>query len=198
MSLTAQIQDDATPILTQAIASLEKARPLMAAAGKRVVNEMRKHFRTRQGQGNKQGWPDRNFWYGATTASVSQNTSLADFSDTHASVVIADVRFAHKVKGGEIKPKRGKYLALPVRLEAYVAGSPREGNITGLFFVRALGRAYLAKRDGKKLSVYYRLVKSVNQPADPDAMPAQGVLESAIDDEANKYIQRLLRKGGQA
>ena len=40
--------------------------------------------------------------------------------------IIASPEFAHKVRGGTITPKRGKFLALPLRAEAYAAGSPRE------------------------------------------------------------------------
>jgi hypothetical protein len=163
-----------------------------------VVNELRKHFRQRQGEGNKKGWPSRHFWYGPTTRSVSQNTALTDVTDSLARISIDDPRFAHKVNGGTIRTKRGKYLALPTRPESYAAGSPREGNITDLFFIRTRGRAYLAKKEGSALRVYYRLVRSVTQPADPRALPDRAVLAAAIDDETTRFAMRILSRGGAA
>jgi len=123
MNLT--FADSATPALENAIRALMNTRPLMAACGKRVQVELVKWFQLRQSEGNKQGWPDRNFWYGATKQSVSQNTKLEEVSAAGATVHIDDPRLAFRLRGGTITPKRGDYLALPLTEAAAAAGSPQ-------------------------------------------------------------------------
>jgi phage gpG-like protein len=109
-----QVQDAATPALA-AIARLVRApRGLMAAAGKRVEKEYRGHFLALDRQGNARGWPRSHFW----ARRVRQATSLTSVTDTGAKVTIASPEFGHKVRGGTVRPKRGKFLAIPMTPQA--------------------------------------------------------------------------------
>jgi len=80
---------------------------------------------------------------------------------------IMAIAHAHEY-GATIKPKKGKYLAIPLTKEAQAAGSPRA--FSDLRFVNAKGGNLLMVRDKKKRGgkteseAMYLLVKSVTLP----------------------------------
>ena len=212
MAITLSITDRATPILREKIAALVNTRPLMAACGKRVQIEIVNWFRSRQQEGNRHGWTDRNFWFGNSTKSASKNVKLEEVTPIGATVHIDDPRVAHKIKGGTIRAKRGKYLAIPLTAEAYAAGSPRERNTNDLECIRDGGRLLLVTRsatlikfggkrkDGSRSvkvtgnvggEAQYLLVRSVTQPPDYRALPPGRELQKAIHDEAADFLLRL-------
>ena len=84
-----------------------------------------------------------------------------------ASSDIMAIAHAHEY-GATIKPKKGKYLAIPLTKEAQAAGSPRA--FSDLYFVNAKGGNLLMVRDKKKhggkteSETMYLLVKSVTLP----------------------------------
>ncbi len=163
-------------------------RPIMAAAGKGVEKQLRSWFLGRDKEGNKRGWTSKHFW----NREVRSNTALGEVSDAAAAVVISSPAFAQKMFGGTIKPKRGKFLALPLTADAYQAGSPREGGFDDLFCVKSgKGNWFLAVHEGKALRLKYRLVRSVTQAADPRALPPQEELEKTVVNAAESVIRRV-------
>lgn len=188
---TVLIQDAATPRLRAIAGQATRPRGLMAACGKRVEVEYRRHFQALDRRGNGRGWWRSHFWLRVRSA-----TSLTSVSDTGAAVTIASPELAFRVRGGTIRPKRGRFLALPTTSRAKEAGSPREGGISGLFFIRRRGGrgAYLAVRVGRAIRVQYRLLPSVTIPAMPEALIPRARLAGAVEQEAERYLRRELER----
>jgi hypothetical protein len=194
--------DSASPSLQRAIQAIRRRRPLFAQVGGAVRQRLREHFRQRQAGPSKRaakGWEPRYFWSGARGQSVEEKTQVTEITEDHVTVGIASPEFAFKLRGGEIRPKRGTMLALPLRNEAYLAGSPREGGLPGLFVYKARhsDAVFLAQREGASLRLQYQLVRKVTQQADPDALPPQSEILKTIDEAVDSYMLRAFqRKGG--
>lgn len=199
MTIT-KVYDGVTPSLRHIIQAVKAdTRPLMADLGKTLEVDLRAHFAARNREGNRRGWPTRNFW----SREGRDKTALIRVGDKVAVVGIASPAVAHKVKGGTIRPQRGRALAIPVREEAYEEGSPK--NWTGKAFggeklFRPRGKRYLAVRDGKAIRVQYILVGSVTQDPDPRALPDPAVVERHLIKRAEAWRDQVLRaahrKGG--
>lgn len=109
--------DGVTPVLQEAAEVIHNMDHLMYAAGLKLRDLLREHFIGRGG---------RNFW-----KNIANNTVLLEYDDDSATVAITDDSgpiFSHKVTGGIIKAKNGKYLAIPAIDEAKQAGSPSGGD----------------------------------------------------------------------
>jgi len=106
--VTIEIKDGATYTLTKLAEGLTNRRPLNAAVGKRGESELREHFRERNQEPNKKGWPSQDFWN-----RIRKSTALAAVDDSGATIAISDPAITQKIYGGEITPKEGKYLTLP-------------------------------------------------------------------------------------
>lgn len=194
MKLFSQYQDLATPRLKGILSSLQptQRRAMLARLGKELEVQLKKHFSDRESNSpNKQGFPRSHFWI----REVRNKTALREVTPDRASVGIDSVPFAFKLRGGTIRPGPGrKFLAIPVRAEVYGV-LPRAGTIPGLFFKKLSGgRYYLAAHDGQALRVYWRLVRSVTMPADPNALPPVSKLQAALEARADKEIGRILQQ----
>lgn len=189
--------------------SLRDLRPLLVVVQRRGVNELKRHFLVRNREPNSMGWPKRNFW----SREGRDNTGAGPVTAESATITVASAAIAHKLTGGTITPKRGKMLAIPLTPEAYKAGSPREGNMPGLFLIQrkgSTGRAFLATADalgakkpkGAKsmaprdngIRPQYLLVRSVTQSADPRTLPPAEQLAAALQQEVNTFITRRLQR----
>lgn len=192
--MSVEIIDTATPELQRIAGLIARPRGLMAAASKRVERDLRSHFAKKDREGNAKGWPRSHFW----AKTVRAATSVSSVTDSAATVTVASSELVHKIKGGRVTPKRGKFLAIPATARAKAAGSPREGGIPGLFFIarRVNSKRYLAIQDGGALRIMYRLLPYVDHRADPTAVPSQSTINQAVDDEAGKYLARALRRQG--
>lgn len=158
---------------------------LMRLIGKRLEVDLRKWFRARDGEPNKRGWPKQHFWArirNATAFDPEQTT------DRVATVVIADPAFAAKVHGPTvIEPKEKDWLAIPMRPEVY-GKWPSSGIIPGLFPLRRGEKLWLAARVNGALRLFYRLVKRVTLPPDPKALPPEGDVMMAVNEELDDYF----------
>lgn len=191
MSALFTVTDNATPELLEFIESLTSRRPLMAALGARLEDELTDHLLDRNSEPNARGWPKQNFW-----ADIRDATALDAVSDEEAAVKIADGRINQKVFGGTLTPKRGKALAIPLTSRAYAAGSPREGGYGEELFLldrSAEGKAPLLAIDaGGQLSAEYILVRSVTQEPDPEALPKNQRVQDALDEEFSDWAERQM------
>lgn len=189
--------------------ALADLRPLLVVLQRRAVNEVKEHFLARNREPNSMGWPKRNFW----SREGRDNTGPGEVTGDSAAVVVASAAIAHKFSGGTIVAKRGRFLAIPLTAEAYRAGSPREGNMPGLFLVRRkgdTGRAFLAVADqlgakaprGAKgmaprdrgIRPQYLLLARVTQAADPRTLPPAEQLEGRLQAEAETFIARRIAR----
>lgn len=190
--MTIEIHDLATPELQRISAQVRRPQLLMQACGRRVANDLKKHFRSRDAEGNSKGWVRSHWW----RREPLQATSLTEATATGATVSIASREFAHRLRGGRIQGH--PYLAIPLTNQAKAKGSPGEWTHKGdgqLAFIRSrTGACYLFPGEGQSHDASYLLVRSVNQKPDPRALPPREDLESGVDDEATRFLQRTLRK----
>jgi hypothetical protein len=196
------VRNTASPAITAILSTLRNPRPVLEVMGNAAKRVLQDWFRAKPT--NAQGWRSSGFWAGQ-----SRGTAVASVSDQEAVVAVSDPArpgaLAHRVTGGTITPKRGRFLAIPAMAAAYAAGSPREGGGPGnLAFVYSLSprggwRPSLAvqedvwkevgkpRKDGsrrRKLvhragEVWYWLVRSATQAADPNALPPEGFVLDA-------------------
>lgn len=192
LAFTLRISDQATPVLQRLTQALGRPRPITEAVAQSTVVELQKHFLARNREPNKRGWTKANFW----SKEGREKTALADLQDSRAEVAVASPAIAHKFTGGTIRPKRGKYLAIPLTAEAYKAGSPREGAMSGLVFAGGYrgGAAFLGRRDGQfgGLTRHYLLVRSVTHAPDPRTLPEPQTLATAAEKAARTALRVLL------
>lgn len=174
-----------------------KRRALMLVLGKGLEQDLQKHFRRRDAEPNKKGWKKQHFW-----SRMRKATSLTGATKDGATVTIADPAMAAKVHGATIRPTGGrKYLAIPAREEVYGTEPGKKGSqlIKDLFVRRAkkTGKPYLARReeDGS-LAAYYWLVRKVQMPADPRALPPEAALGEAATKRATSWILRRMKDEG--
>ena len=202
---TVQITDTATPMLEATARQIRRPRALMAAVGKRVEKEYRAHFLKKNSQGNEKGWPRSNFW----NRKVRQATVFEGATDTEATVNISSPELLHKITGGRVTPKRGKFLALPLTARAKAAGSPREGGWKGnsltlrptskrgqFLLVEAVATSLSRSRGritgGRETGgeAQYLLVRSVTHKPDRTALPERIDIVRAIDDQTRQFFTR--------
>lgn len=204
-------EGSAGPALRALVENVAHRRPLNAALGKRCEVELREHFLKRNQEPNKKGWPRQDFW-----GRIRKATALAQVDSSGATIAIADPAIDQKVYGGTIKPKEGKYLALPALAAAY-GRSPltfsnlevlvrwkdgrrravalAERRATQLNFVRKKKDGTHVVRKGAEVGgkVFYWLVESVTQKKDPKALPTTKTFEDALLEETGFFVQDILR-----
>lgn len=184
--------------LNLAAAMVAAKRPvvLMQTVGKEVAVELQRHFKQRDGEGNKRGWPSQHFW-----RKVANKTSHQNATADGVTVTVASREFMHKVTGGKVTAKVAGALTIPLTAEAYAKagkGTLRE-SFPGLFVIRTKGGgAFLARNPkGKGKGVaqgppefLFRLVKSVTHQPDPRALPPDSAIPAAIDRAIAGYTAR--------
>ena len=187
--------------LVHALTSLRETarnpRQMMMAVGREVANQLKDHFQIRDAnQPNKLGGEREHFW-NQVRGSV-QNPEV-DPTGLVASVAINDPRFAQKVFGGDITPKRAAALTIPQTPEAYGRTARTFVQETGLtlFLVKHDGHAFLATAaENHGIIVEYILTPLVHQDPDPDALPRHELLEAAAVFRAQTVVDRQNREAG--
>jgi hypothetical protein len=197
-------KDTLTPELKRLMGAVRNPLPLYQAGAKAVQVGISKHLKTLQQRGNKRGWPSQHFFAGSATA-VEKNVGIASVSATGAMVTVADPRFVHRITGGVVKPKRRKYLAIPLRAEAYKMsgkGTLRESmpNLkvwkfkTGLFLVKETSeKRGKGKASRIRVLPMFKLVKSVTHSPHPEEMPKSAELGATAAEAMTKAAKILLR-----
>lgn len=186
-----KIGDTATPALQALIHKLgpEGRKELFYDAGETVAQELIAHFDKRESSGlsdrAQRGWPQQHFW-----ARIARATGLAGYDEKEATVSVADPAILLKIYGGTVKPKTGKFLALPMRAEAYGKFARSWPEDTFFKFTSKSGKSFLAQRDANgALRLYYRLLRSTTHSPDPKALPAQERLIALVSEVAMRHAQ---------
>ncbi|MCS6243792.1 MAG: hypothetical protein H2172_16235 [Opitutus sp.] len=182
------VTDEASQLLRGLTTTLGpgQRRPLMSVLGRTVEKEYREWFKIADAEKpNRRGWKRQHFW-----AQIRKATAFAFATDDSATVTIADPRIRTQVYGGTIRPKEKKFLAIPLRAEAYGV-RPSSGLIEGLFPYRSKrGTLLLGREEGGKLVNFYKLVRSVTVKADPSALPPPALTSQAVLTAARSFVQR--------
>lgn len=190
-------------------ARLQDLTPLHEKLGARLELELKAHFARRNSEPNKQGWFKSNWWAGVATA-----TSMTAATAKGATVAIAhDEGFAYHLRGGTIRARERSAMTIPkvesakgLRVKEWEeknSGRYESSGDEGRVIFRPRGtRVLAAKPRGQKegFEVIYVLAKSVEIPKDPEALPAEGELQSKLNEEARDWIDLQLKKakGGTA
>lgn len=164
-------------------------RAVWASGARAAANVFRTHFRKRNLEGNKKGWqPSGTFW-----REVRDSVS-SDATDRGGSVTVADPRYAQKVFGGEIAPKRGTYLAIPMHPAAYKRSPRTFGDGLSVEFRKVRGQTVLFLADAATDEFMYVLKRSVFQDADPAALPDEGEIGRAAARAMESSLTRLVAR----
>lgn len=181
-ALEVTIEDGATPALQRLMARVTRRGDLMEDAGQAVVTLLHQHFRKRNAEGNKKGWPRKNFW----SRDVADHTALDSVTNDQATIKIASKPFRQKFYGGTITPASGKFLAIPLTARAYADGRPRNWRGGELKVVRFPSGALVLREVSSSLKsrasggeAQYLLVKRVRQERDPRALPSETMMVRA-------------------
>lgn len=170
-------------------------RGIHEAIGRRALNLTRGHLtviaQTRHDTAERLGATPSGHWAQAaekTDFEQDQNGVTVTIRQPGISRVAGDVT---------IKPKRKKFLTIPAIAAAY---NQRAYRVPGLFVLKGkMGGLYLAEEseDRKKLTIWYRLLKSVKQKQDRSLLPSDEEYSLAGLNGVRDFVQYLLsRQGG--
>lgn len=179
--------------------SLTTLRELGARVGNKAVLHKRlgvslqgvlhDHFRSRATEPNKKGWPKQNFW-----DRIRRSTAYdpSQTNENQAVVVVGEPAYGAKVTGATIRPKNSRFLAIPLRAVVYGVRARdffREDTPNTFIYRSKRGKAFVARREGNALRVYYMLLRSAKVPADPKALPPEPSVAAALLEETQAYLE---------
>lgn len=208
-------------LLVKVTGTLTDRRGLNEALGLRLAEELKTHFGKKNAAGKNPGsiaaklnGPKTNFWQRMADA-----TKLETITATGATVGVGTNHFNIHLFGGTILPGPGKKaLTIPLVTEALGKRARNYEAETGrkLFTIRgkkalfertgapATGEVNIGRvrrRNGQSKSVclisrtgvrpVYALVKSAKIRKDPEALPATSILLTALQQEADDFIETL-------
>lgn len=183
--LTVKIaKDEVTPDLRRLLREAAPGGPLYKVMGRAGANALRKHFRARNSQGNKLGGKRTNFW-----SRVAQSVNSPKTAAGKIVVPINHPAIAQKVFGGTIRPTKAKNLAIPIDPRAH-GKSPRVFDALSFLMTAAGTKLLGTKEAGGVFRALYVLKKAVTQRPDPDALPDDAVVVSALSRAAGIYLRR--------
>jgi hypothetical protein len=205
---------EARSFLVKITGTIENPRGLNAALAERLTDELRDHFAKKNAEPNKWSAPKTNFWN-----EVASSTKTKEVTDAGATVQVAEQRFNIHLFGGTIFPKIARSLTIPVIKEARGESVASYRIKTGkrLFSIRGRDMLFeraddgvasrVRRRNGTSKSVglisrtgvraVFALRKSVTIAKDPDALPNDEALLTALQQEADDYVAAL-NEGGPA
>lgn len=206
MPISINVTDAVTPRINELLKRTQRPRAMLAACAQELANSLKAHFLERNLRPNQNGWPSGNFW----AKEGVQKTAVTSVTDRSATVTVASPAIAFRLRGGTIRPKRGRALALPATAAAAKAGSPRElddnfltfqpvrgkGKLIGILVTREHTKLVWGKkgvRKGKTVAggqLWYYLVSSTDHEADPTVLPKQADLADAILRRAEIHLAR--------
>lgn len=219
ISITADA-GDTRAFLVRVEGELRNPKALNDALGRRLARELQGHFRARNREPNKMGAKKTNFW-----VDVADATAMTEATANGATVTIAESRYRIHLFGGTIKPTGGrKFLTIPLVKEARALRVREYENKTGKKLFRLPGTGVLVERTdkgadrflasnstgvirgktgfrkigiggGSLVRAVYALKTSVTIKKDPRALPPNPALIEALSDTANKWAERINRKG---
>lgn len=202
-------EDGISPHLRETLASLKNTRRLLQKAGNELALAIRAHFAARDDEPIARGWPKQHFW----AREGRSNTALSYFNDTEAVVSISSEAIWHKLVGGEVRPKRGRALAIPNSAAAYAAGQPSSmnkdmlefvplnlGGLVGMLVERqhdVLRKTKKGFKQGEKRggTIWFWLMAKVTHKPDPRTLPPEEELEARVFSAADSYLQQIFSPG---
>lgn len=208
---------DARAFIVNISVALTRRRELNEALAIRLRRELKEHFTTKNREPNKMGAPKSNFWN-----QVADATDIAEVTDAGAVVAVAESRFNIQLFGGTILPKKAKALTIPLIVEARgesvasyrlktgrrlfsvpgrnVLFEKADGGATEsrVGFTRGRDRGFGVKLAGRQgLRAVFALARKATIKADPTALPTAETLLTALQEEAEDFME-FINEGGVA
>jgi hypothetical protein len=198
MSFTIEIRDRATPAIRGARGELQLAG-VKPAIGRAVLRLNASRANPLGLSGEPAGDPRSNFY--AQAARSARYDVLTD--GVLVSVSQAGIR--QRREGGEIVPRNVKYLTIPAIAEAFGRRAAEFDNLVIMWrrlagqtrpvaLVEATPFTRGIKTDRVGGRVFFWLVKSVSQKADPSVLPTDQEMIDAANAGANEYFRALLQR----
>jgi hypothetical protein len=161
---------------------------LMRVLGRGLEGDLREHFLRKNQKPNKKGYPKSNFW-----ARIRRSTNFAGATEGDATVAVADPAFATHLYGATIRPKRSKFLTIPIAPESYGKRVAEMEDDSIFFLPRRRGGGFLARplADGSNRLLYF-LTRQVTVPRDPDALPSPATLNKKAIARARSHLARVI------
>lgn len=176
--LNIRIEDTASSNLKAVHDAFDKGRhlPVMARA---AANEVKENFRV-LGLSRHRAAAPFSFYArarGATNSGVDGGKAYVSID--HEGIGL-------RLLGGTVKPRRGKYLTIPVADEAIGKRVGEFDDLTWIFNKRTQTGVVL--RQGK---VLYALTKSTTHKPDPTVLPTTDVLQTAVTKSLDTFVKTL-------
>ena len=183
------VQDSASPIL-QRMKGVITGEQGTKAIGQAIAQLFKRHLIKKNAEPNKMGFPKTNF-YGLASEKVHFRAN-----SNSVSVNVSQEGIAQRFYGGTIKPVNQKALTIPVHPKAY-GHRAREFELKVVNFKVGKSVAGMLVRSipGKAFGeVYYLLVKSVTQNADPSVLPDKDTVINTAVQALERRVDRELRR----
>ncbi|HMP82609.1 MAG TPA: hypothetical protein PKA41_07920 [Verrucomicrobiota bacterium] len=193
---------------------VEHPRQVLAAGQIAGRRSLQRHFTEKDRAGNKLGGRRTHFW-----GDVRESTQLGELTDRSADIDIGDRRFPQRLYGGTIKAKTpwpfSGFLLLTIPVHPAARGrrasvAKREMGVKLTFVGNAGGGilAHFPKHAGTLSAgesegiTYYVCVPSVDQTADPTALPDREQWEreivEAAQDELTSQAKAVQQQPGES
>lgn len=190
ISANVTLADRATPELARIAAQLKNPVALYKDVGRRIANDLRKHYRRLDAtRSNRRRRQRTHFWLEVRDA-VQQPVT----DSTGVSIAIAHPVIAAKVFGAIITPKFRRSLTIPVHKLAHGRRAAVFEDETGKKLFRPKGKNVLMAEIGGKAVSIYVLAKSATIRPDPHALPDKDDLVANILATGRAHLARMLAR----
>lgn len=178
------LADRGTPAI-RAVLQAVQPKQVNPIVGRAATNLIREHlFDLNKSRPNKLGGRRTNFY-----ASAARGTHF-DATENGVVISVVQVGIAQRYFGGIIKPTKAKYLTIPVSPEAHGKRASEFSDLEVVFGKG--GRPIGLARKGAHEDLLYRLVKYVDQAADPTVLPSNETIAAAANVAVGSYVQRVI------
>jgi hypothetical protein len=173
-----EITGDALPWAKRCQAALKSPRMLKVAAAQ-GAKTVRQHFAELDAKRHRSGVA-HHYYAGAARATTWQ------VSGDDGSIVIDHVGIRLRIEGGTIRPKKAKFLTIPVDAEAQ---GKRASEFSGaaVIFNKSTGKGVITLGD----RVLYALVKKTTHAPDPSVLPAGSELLNDMTNAIDRELDRI-------
>lgn len=185
------VVDDSTPVLQELHRELADLTPLNDYIGSASAEGTRMHIRSAASTRH-----ETSAALGASpTGYLTKRAELVSYTASSSGVELAITGAIFRRVFGPvtIKPVAGKMLTIPWRAEAYGRRAREFGELFVYVSRRGKGLAFLAKREGKTIQLYYLLKSMVVLPQDTGLLPTEEQYAQGAEIGARGYLSKLLQ-----
>jgi hypothetical protein len=185
------VVDDSTPVLQHLMQELTDLTPLNEYIGTTAAEGTRLHIRSAA-----ESRHETSAALGASpTGYLTKRAELVSYTASSAGVELAVTGAIFRRVFGPvtIKSVAGKMLTIPWRAEAYGRRAREFGDLFVYVSKRGKGLAFLARREGKTIQLYYLLKSMVVLQQDTGLLPTEEQYAQGAEIGARGYLSKLLR-----